>query len=173
MLFKSYGLFWERNEIDWTPGSGRRNLHLYGRHCQNLPGLRVAGFRKQVGIYILYDDWGPYYVGLARTTGLGERLKDHVFDSHSGKWSRFSWFGFRSVARGKSGRNSQGVCELGVLPRKLIGSADSAIGDGEAMLIRLLHTNGNTNSPKLSEGDRWEQVQYHELDYYLDKIHPG
>lgn len=58
--------------------------------------LRVADFRTQTGIYILYGDYGPYYVGLTRTS-MGKRLKDHLTDKHDGKWQRFSWFGFANV----------------------------------------------------------------------------
>jgi hypothetical protein len=44
---------------------------LLGRQGVNLPGLRLADFRFQQGIY------------------------------HADKWDRFSWFGFRSVLNGK------------------------------------------------------------------------
>lgn len=98
MLIKAYGLFWREDEVDWSPGQGKP-FRLLGRKGSNLPGLRVADFRYQKGLYVLYGDYGPYYVGLTYTS-LGDRLKDHRHDDHGGRWTRFSWFGFRKVQEG-------------------------------------------------------------------------
>ncbi len=101
MLIKSFGLFWSGTEVNWNPGQGAKAaFRLLGRQGSNLPGLRVADFRYQQGIYILYGNYGPYYVGLTRKQGLGKRLKDHLLDHHQDKWDRFSWFGFCSVLKG-------------------------------------------------------------------------
>lgn len=69
-----------------------------GQVGKNRPVLRVADLRSQQGIYILYGHHGAYYVGLARRQGIGERVKaHHLTDAHRGKWTNFSWFGFRQV----------------------------------------------------------------------------
>ena len=89
-------LFWEREEVNWTPGSGHRaEFRLLGRQGVNKPTLRVADFRRQHGLYVLYGDYGPHYVGLTRERGgLGDRLKAHNRDHHANSWGRFCWFGF-------------------------------------------------------------------------------
>jgi hypothetical protein len=99
-LIQAYGLFWRADEIDWSPGKGHRyDWRLYGRRGSNHGKLEVTDFRMQKGIYILYGDYGPHYVGLTRKKGLGRRLKDHLFDQHANKWDRFSWFGFCTVLK--------------------------------------------------------------------------
>ena len=76
MLIKAYGLFWRADEVNWQPGRGSRGeFMLLGRRGKNRPNLQLANFRRQSGIYILYSDYGPYYVGLARENSLGRRLK--------------------------------------------------------------------------------------------------
>ena len=110
MFIKNFGLFWEVDEVEWNPGKGARGaFRLIGRRGSNRPGLRLADFRYQQGIYILYSNHGPYYTGLTKKQGLGKRLKDHLSDEHGGKWTRFSWFGFCSVLTGKDDDN---FCKL-------------------------------------------------------------
>lgn len=168
MLFHSYGAFWHRDDVLWTPGSGRtRSFQLLGRKGQNLPGLRVADFRKQTGVYVLYDDWGPYYVGLTRKTGIGDRLRNHVIDDHhSEKWNRFSWFGFRAIT---ALTDAKGLTQLGLIPKKLLSDSDKTIGDIEALLIKVLHTQGNIQNMNFAHADKWEQVPFHD-ELYLAKV---
>jgi hypothetical protein len=72
VLIRAYVLFWRRDEINWSPGSGQRDeFQLLGRKGTNRGTIRLADFRKQVGIYVLYGNYGPYYVGLTRRRGLG------------------------------------------------------------------------------------------------------
>ena len=78
MFIKNFGLFWRADEVDWNPGKGKKGaFRLLGRQGSNLPGLRLADFRHQQGIYILYGNHGPYYVGLTKNQGFGKRLLDH------------------------------------------------------------------------------------------------
>lgn len=95
-LIGAYGMFWDRQSVDWTPGSGSAAWQLLGRVGLNSPKLRVCDFRTTQGFYVLFDDHGANYVGLARgSEGIGARLKAH---NASGKtWSRFCWFSFDSV----------------------------------------------------------------------------
>ena len=86
MRVTSYGLFWREDEIDWHPGGGvRDSFRLLGRSGSHRGKIRVVDFRHQQGIYILYDEYGPSYVGLTRNQGLGKRLKDHKSDHLAGK----------------------------------------------------------------------------------------
>lgn len=115
MLIRAYDLFWRADEIEWFPGSGRRGAFcMLGRIGTNAPTTRVADFRQQHGLYILYSDYGPYYVGLTRRQYLGKRLKDHLGDHHAGNWDRFSWFGFRQVLKSK---DENGLCALKDMPK--------------------------------------------------------
>ena len=93
MLIRAYGLFWDREEIDWAPGHGKAR-HLWGRRNSNKPSLRIADAWYQKGLYVLYSNTGPYYVGLVRKQALGTRLAQHTVDLHKNNWLRFSWFGF-------------------------------------------------------------------------------
>jgi hypothetical protein len=161
MLFHSFGMFWQREDVLWTPGQGK-GFEMLGRSGQNRPGLRIADFRRQTGVYVLYDDWGPYYVGLTKKKGIGDRLKDHVFDDHAPRWNRFSWFGFRSIT---AETNARGLSQLGVMPKKLMTESDKTIGDVEALLINVLNARGNTQAMKFASADRWEQVPWFDAAY--------
>ena len=45
MSIKSFGLFWRRDESDWTPGTGAKGeFRLLGRSGKILPGLCVVDF---------------------------------------------------------------------------------------------------------------------------------
>lgn len=82
MLIQSYGLFWDCDGVDWSPGRGV-SRHLWGRRNQNRPALRVCDAWNQHGLYVLYSYTGPYYVGIARRQPLGKRLADHTRDDHA------------------------------------------------------------------------------------------
>jgi hypothetical protein len=163
MFIRNYGLFWQRDEVNWEPNTGGK-FRLMGRWGKYLPGLCVANFRYQHGIYILYGDYGAYYVGL--TTELGKRLKDHTKDSHRWYWQRFSWFGFRSVL-GSTDEN--GFCKLKKLAEVTLSKPKKVIQDVEALLIFAMGTD-NTNQMNFTQADQWEQIKRDELDSYLEKI---
>jgi len=113
MIIRAYGLFWRNEEIDWRPGQGNKaQFRLLGRRGSNSPGLKVADFREQRGIYILYGNYGPHYVGLTRKQNIGKRLRDHLLGEHEGLWDRFSWFGFREVLTGTDDDGLQNLKEI-------------------------------------------------------------
>lgn len=131
MLIRAYGLFWSADEVEWYPGGGNKGRYmLLGRQGERRPKLQLADFRTQSGLYILYGDYGPYYVGKADR--LGRRLKQHLNDRHAGKWSRFSWFGFRPVL---TSRNEMGLQQLKEPRQKTRGTTPQAISEMEALLI--------------------------------------
>src|SRR4051794_2446776 len=94
-FIQCYGLFWDVDEVVWSG----RDFRILGRIGSHGDSLRVCDFRNQVGLYVLYDDYGPYYVGLTRRQPLGNRIRTHLDDHHRGLWDRFSWFGFRGVRK--------------------------------------------------------------------------
>ena len=125
VFIKSFGLFWRADEVDWNPGKGAKGaFRLLGHRGVNLPGLRVADFRYQQGIYILHGNHGPYYVGLTKKQGLGKRLKDHLTDDHADMWDRSSWFGFCSVLKGK---DDGGLCKLKHAPVQRVTGYDVVV----------------------------------------------
>lgn len=155
MLIRSHGLFWRAEEVNWTPGAGRR-WRLLGRSGYNNPGLRVADFRDQRGLYVLYGNYGAHYVGLARNRGIGDRLKDHLTDQHAGYWDRFSWFGFRRVLVGRDA--TTGLWNLAATATYATGSLNNVIGDMEALVIKALGCPANVANMSFPQGEEWEQV---------------
>lgn len=167
MVIKSYGLFWRCDEVNWHPGAGNRKaFRLLGRAGTNLPGLRLADFPDQRGIYVLYGNYGPHYVGLTRERGIGQRLKDHLADEHADMWDRFSWFGFCSVLKSC---DDDGICRLRKLASVSMGTPRKAIGDMEALLIKAMGLR-NKADMKFSAAREWKQVKVLETDKYLARV---
>ncbi len=166
MVITSYGTFWQRDEVDWNPGSGKRNaFRLLGRRGMNKKTLRLADFRRQRGIYILYGDHGPHYVGLAKKGSIGSRLKDHLTDGHKNKWNRFSWFGFRPVLKKK---DKNGIRVLKDLAEVSVGSPGVMIREMEALLIQAIGLT-NKKQMKFISGRQWIQVKKIETEIFLKK----
>lgn len=167
MLIRNYGLFWRASEIDWTPGKGAKGkFRLLGRQGTNNPGLKVADFRAQQGIYVLYGDYGPYYVGLTRKQGLGKRLKDHLTDDHADEWDRFSWFGFCATL---APQKKDGLRPLKKLAKLSTGSPSQAIADMEALLIKAMGPS-NISNMNFQKATEWEQIELDESTHYLAKV---
>jgi len=166
MLIRSFGLFWRRSEIEWNPGRGKKGeFMLLGRQGTNRPGLKLADMRQQQGIYILYGDYGPYYVGLTRKQGLGKRLKDHLTDQHADDWDRFSWFGFciaRKPSRGSPLWSFKELAELSV------GKPGDAIADMEALLIKAMGPS-NTADMNFQKATQWHQVERDEVNTLMQR----
>jgi hypothetical protein len=165
-------LFWSADEVNWFRSSESQDrFRMLGRLGKRGPSFQVCDFRFQRGIYVLYDDYGPYYVGLTRVGTLGNRLKQHRTDAHEGKWDRFSWFGFAPV---KGPRYADGTSALGKVPVRLLTDSKWAIRDLEALLIQSLGTQhrGNSLQMRFANGEHWEQVMAHEVDDYLARLDP-
>lgn len=91
----AYGLYWDRDKVNWNPGRGRRGgIQLLGSPDDSEVDI---DFANQWGIYLLHNRLDVMYVG--RTTdSLMARLRDHnTRDRRNARWDRFSWFGFRQV----------------------------------------------------------------------------
>ncbi|MEO0030525.1 MAG: hypothetical protein RIS94_283 [Pseudomonadota bacterium] len=168
MKITSYGLFWRTEEIEWAPGGGNRDsFRLLGRVGKNKPTIKIADFRFQTGIYILYDDYGAYYVGLSRA-GLGKRLKDHTKDDHADKWDRFSWFGFRPIADA----DRIGIRQLSSINEEITENAHATIGDLEALLIKAMGPKANSANMNLKDAAEWKQIEWESIEHYLAKVAP-
>lgn len=167
MLIQNYGLFWKVNQIDWYPGNGARGaFRLLGRRGSQAANLELADFRKQKGIYILYGNRGPHYVGLCRKQGLGTRLKQHLSDKHEDKWDRFSWFGFCALLRSRD--KATGLLPLKELPQVQLGAPTKAIADLEALLIKAMGLS-NVADMKFQTALEWLQVDEDETEKFLER----
>ena len=97
LTVKAYGLYWDRNIVDWNPVRGK----LWGQQDEN---ASPVNFADQHGVYLLHSWNEIVYVGQTFTdkgeAGLYGRLRYHHTDRDkrkSDRWDSFSWFGFRSV----------------------------------------------------------------------------
>lgn len=169
MQVTSYGLFWRAEEIEWSPGQGNRNeFRLLGRIGKNRPKIKVADFRRQQGIYILFDEYGPAYVGLAKGDRLGARLRDHHNDHLDGKWDRFSWFGFNPVG---AIPDECGVLSLNQPSGDITSDTSTTIGELEALLIAAMGPKLNYQKMRFKNAEKWEQIGYWEWeDAYRSRI---
>ena len=127
--------------------------------------MRLADFREQSGLYILYGNYGPHYVGL--TSRLGVRLRDHRTDRHADHWDRFSWFGFRQVLKET---NADGLRQLRKLSSVSLGDPREELRDIEALLIRALGLVPNLNRTRFSGAREWTQVRRLEAPIFLVKV---
>ena len=84
-FINAFGMYWQRDLVVW-----KKNPKLYGRS----PGGSVSvNFSSQRGIYLLYDDHTPVYVGRSTDQSISQRLYQHTLGRLAGRWNRFSWFG--------------------------------------------------------------------------------
>ena len=170
MLVRSYGLFWREDEVEWEPGSGGTFM-MVGRHGSISPKLRVVDFRRQTGVYVLYGNHGPVYVGLAESKGgLGSRLRAHRADEYAGYWDRFSWFGFCGVTKDQDERGFH-MLELIDIERAKLGKATDAIHDLEAILIKALGVR-NKRDMNLTDAIEWTQIKLDEHENYFRRVRP-
>lgn len=155
-LITAFGQFWEREEFVSAIEDGRRRQLLgYRREGR---ATRLCDFRPSAGVYILWNDHRPTYVGLAAGVGgLFDRLDAHTKDEYK-EWSRFSWFSVDPVVEsdlrgwGKVERRNDDGPALRVteLVREL-----------EALLIMVLGTNtlAAQRTMKFATGTEWFQVR--------------
>ena len=170
MQIQSYGLFWSWYEIDWHPGRGNKHkFELLGNIGERRPSIRVADFRKQTGIYILYNEYGPTYVGKAESSeGLGARLRQHSTDPKK-DWDRFSWFGFRSFGQ----PDNRGIIQLNENSGDVSSVSSTTISNVEALLINVLgtHRSGNNIKPEyFAQAEHWSQISWADRDWFFEKI---
>lgn len=154
-LVGAFGLFWDRYLVDWQPGSGPNAWQMLGRRNIQKPALRVCDFRSAHGVYILYDDYGPQYTGLARGSGgLGARLRTHHIKPPRGiTWTRFSWLTFDDVV---SNPQREGWERVKHRERPVPSDSEAIIREMEAVIIALLGTTQNKMS--FQRAARWEQL---------------
>lgn len=166
MLIHNYGLFWRPDRVYW----GRPNStgHLRGYSVRNQQ--READFREQIGIYVLYDSsFNMVYLGQAGANDnhhIFSRLKEHKNDQLAERWSRFSWFGLRSVNKN---------CSLRKVSQAKHPSLGEVLNHMEAVLLAAAEPPHNRQGGRF--GDKVEQLlQYRDelavdADLMLRQIH--
>lgn len=150
-LVGAYGLFWDREEVDWRPGAGD-TWQLLGRRNRNAPALRVCDFRSAKGVYILYGNYGPTYAGIARGQGgLGARLRTHDNRPPRGReWTRFSWFSFDDIIDDPA---HDGWEMVNHRSKPVPTNSETVIREMEALLIKVLGT--EQSSMKFQNAHEW------------------
>jgi hypothetical protein len=163
----AFGLFWQADEIDWFPGRGKRHaFRLLGRQGKYSTTLRMADFREQLGLYILYGNVGPHYAGLTQRQTFGKRLKAHMLDEHKGKWDRFCWFGFRQVLKRRGRDGLHRLRER--IPERTSIDPKIAIEEMKALLIKAMALT-NIAETRFANAEQWEQVKRLEADKLLGR----
>ena len=148
-IVTSFGLYWDRAGVDW-----KRKPHIYGEYQPEgaiQSDLTPVDFGSQHGIYLLHNAREVIYVGRTTKGDLGKRLSDHTRDRLRGRWTHFSWFGFRPVA------------EDGTLGEKLSDlppdfGMEKLIGAFEAILIEALEPRQNRK-----QGDEFGDIEYRQV----------
>lgn len=145
-IINAFGIYWNRNLVHW-----KTTPDLLG--IQQI-GATEVNFKDQRGIYLLYDSREIIYVGQAIEQTLGQRLKQHISDRLSGRWDRFSWFGFYSV-------NDKGH----LLDRKKFESIDiQVLADTiEAILIESVEPRQNRKQGNTLSGMEYLQQESSEI----------
>lgn len=146
---------WRRDSVFW--GLGSRKGVLQGRRSH-----RVIDFRKQIGVYVLYDEGRrPVYVGQAGqgNARLFSRLRSHRRDSLAPRWQYFSWFGLLRV--NKSGRLSGWDDKS----KRVSGTIGSTLNEIEGVLIAATEPPFNKQGAKFQGIPRYRQVLHVEAEH--------
>ncbi len=121
------GARWKASDVYWHTTS--KNAQLCGVRARALTSP-IANFALQSGIYILYADFSPDYVGQANKT-LFARLKQHYFGNDLvSRWDRFTWFGFRSVGAGNDPKLSMPDVAFHISTNQLLDHLEAAMIHG-------------------------------------------
>ncbi len=137
-VVNAFGIHWDRKLVEW-----KSKPHLYGIQLQ---GATEVNFQSQIGIYMLHDSRETIYVGQAIKQSLGERLRQHTIDRLSGRWDRFSWFGFYPV------KNDGSLDQKFKLPELQIEEMGDFI---EALFIEALEPRQNRK-----QGNQFYTMEY-------------
>jgi hypothetical protein len=94
ILIKAYGEFWNPDVANWE-----RTWRLMGTRRSDSGGPNINVYEER-GVYVLYKDFVPVYVGKADKQSIGYRLQLHRESERKGpRWDRFSWFGIRGLKK--------------------------------------------------------------------------
>jgi hypothetical protein len=90
-IISCYGQSWRRDRVQWKPGP-----EIIG--CQFQESTKID-FCGQIGIYALHSENDSVeFVGDTGNSNLGDCLFEHTQGRLSGRWQRFSFYGFRPIS---------------------------------------------------------------------------
>jgi hypothetical protein len=139
LIIEALGVYWGRSQVLW-----KTTPDIYG--VQQM-GANPVNFSQQVGIYLLHDGRETIYVGQAIEQPIGKRLYQHTLDRFSGRWDRFSWYGF------------YGVSDNGTLDTSKTGIKDLSLSDIantlEGILIESMEPRQNRK-----KGNTFSGIEY-------------
>jgi hypothetical protein len=173
-LIRAYGQFWRADEIDWDArgraDDGLPRFALLG-HLGNLSrkAALVADMREQRGLYILYGNYGPYYVGVTTRRGLGTRLREHLGDAHEGRWDRFSWFGFCAVEPPAKPPGPATLVSMAMSSEATVVRS-KVITQMESLLIHAMGPRNLHLDPASLVSEEWKQVTRAERERGLKQL---
>jgi hypothetical protein len=140
VLIRAYGEFWNPDLVNWKEKSGLIGID---------PRKTLVDVYEQRGVYVLFDEYAPVYVGRAHKISIGYRLFQHRISQRKGpRWNRFSWFGFNEI--GTSGRLRKLKPRVSVKMPELISTI-------EALLILIADPKLNSRREKLANAIRFRQ----------------
>jgi hypothetical protein len=168
-LIRTYGEFWSPDMVDWG-----NTWRLFGKKNKGpkSPDLNVY---EERGIYVLYKNYVPIYVGKAIRQSIGYRLQLHKESRRKGpRWDSFSWFGLK-------GFRANG--ELRLLNKRIPIRSEALIETLEALLIVVIDPRLNARREKLSgatllyqsQTDRPKEMDQRltDIEYKLDSLING
>ena len=152
LTVKAYGLYWDRELVDWTPGPTSRQAQLLGD-----AGSGPVNFADQDGIYLLQSGNETVYAGQSYTpdtdaAGLYARLRSHHRSSRKAdRWDTFSWFGFRPVGEDRRLLPTPG----NATPKDVIDLIEGILIEGLMPRLNMRRGEGS----KAWEPNLYEQVE--------------
>lgn len=133
-LIKAYGEFWNPDVVNWG-----RKWRLFGKRSSDPEGPSINVYEER-GVYVLYNDFVPVYVGKGDKQSIGYRLELHRESRRKGpRWDRFSWFGIRGIR--KNGK-------LGAPNKSAHSGTTELIATLEALLIVVIDPRMNARREK-------------------------
>jgi hypothetical protein len=156
-LIRAYGEFWNASYVDWEKNKPR----ILGKTSRSADSADVDVYEER-GIYILYKDYTPVYVGKADNEPLGSRLRKQRRTPKRGpRWDKFSWFGIKKI-------DENGVQEKSdvnqILPSSLL--VDSL----EALLILAINPLLNAREETITNAVRLYQSETDKLPGTVDRL---
>lgn len=143
ILIKTYGEFWNPELVNW-----KRSWKLLGKRRSDSKGSDINVYEER-GVYVLYKDYEPVYVGKADRQSLGYRLQLHRQSWRKGpRWDRFSWFGIRGLKVNDELRNRNDAFHP---------STEELIATLEALLIVAIDPRLNSRREKFKNAVRLYQ----------------
>lgn len=168
MLIRTYATFWNPQLVNWgRPGAGNKGQLLGTTEDEGKNKKKPAHVDawNGAGIYVLFHDFRPIYIGKAVDTCVGLRLRNHLADRFAQRWDAFSFYLVNKV-------NTVGQ-RLADTPGTRNVSAAEIVNTLESMLIDLANPPLNRKRESIPEASHLDQVMpqdHRGIQDYLELI---